>query len=286
VIFINIILAGTGFIFMNFYSQIYYKLCNENVNNKIHYCRGSNIHKHHIIPRHAGGGEDESNFTYLSVRQHIIAHFLLWKMHRMVNDLRSMHMLGAKLTYEQRSIVGKWCHENKIGMFSFSKEEKAEISRKNGKRAKERKTGIHNPETFSKFASLGGKASIVSLNNPWSYWASKEGRSKRAQMGGRIHTGKVWIHKGDTTTRCLFNEIEEKMNEGWQYGMKDGGKEYVNNGDRTFRIETDRIFKLILRGWQLGKAPNYKPNRKRSKHELSYAALLELECQDEHIQPK
>ena len=76
------------------------------------------------------------------------------------------------------------------------------------------------------------------------------------------------------------------MNEGWQYGMKDGGKEYVNNGDRTFRIETDKIFKLILRGWQLGKAPNYKPNRKRSKHELSYAALLELECQDEHIQPK
>ena len=74
------------------------------------------------------------------------------------------------------------------------------------------------------------------------------------------------------------------MDNGWKYGMKDGGKEYVNNGEKTFRVESDKIFDLLLRGWKLGKAPNYKPDRKRSKHELSYAALLEFECQDEHSQ--
>jgi hypothetical protein len=190
--------------------------------------------------------------------------------------------LGAKLTYEQRSIVGKWCYENKIGMFSFSKEEKAEISRRNGKMAKERETGIHNPENFSKFASLGGKASIVSPNNPWTYWATREGRSTRASLGGKSHVGKVWIHKDDVITRCLYSEISKKIDDGWQYGMKDGGKEYVNNGEKTFRIQTEKIFELLLRGWQLGKAPNYQPDRKRSKKEFSYESLLELESQGEH----
>jgi len=286
VICINIMLAGTRINLMKFYAQIYYNICNENVNNKIHYCKGSNIHKHHIIPRHAGGGEDESNFTYLSIRQHIAAHFLLWKIHGMVNDLRSMHMLGAKLTYEQRRIVGKWCYENKIGMFSIGKEERAEISRRGIKTQIKNKLGIHNPENFSKFASLGGKASIISPNNPWAYWASKEGQSARAHLGGKSHIGKLWIHKNDVITRCLNTEIQQKIDEGWQYGMKDGGKEYVNNGEKTFRIETNRIFGLLLRGWQLGKAPNYQPDRRRSKKEFSYESLLELESQGEHSLPK
>lgn len=283
---INIILTGTALNLMKFYAQIYYNLCNKNVNNKIYYCRGSNIHKHHIVPKHAGGGEDENNFTYLSIREHIIAHFLLWKIHGMINDLRSMHMLGAKLTSQQRSTVGKWCYENKIGMFSISKERRSEISRKNGKRTKELKIGIHNPENFSKFASLGGKASIISPNNPWAYWASKEGQSARAHLGGKSHIGKLWIHKDDVITRCLHSEIQQKIDEGWQYGMKDRGREYVNNGEKTFRIETNKIFELLLRGWQLGKAPNYQPDRKRSKKEFSYQSLLEWESQGEHSLPK
>ena len=67
----------------------------------------SGIHKHHIIPKHRGGKDTVDNFTYLTVREHIIAHFLLWKIHGSPNDLRSMHMLGANLTPKQRKILRK-----------------------------------------------------------------------------------------------------------------------------------------------------------------------------------
>ena len=37
-------------------------------------------HGHHIIPKHIGGTDDEWNFVFLTVKQHALAHRLLWKM--------------------------------------------------------------------------------------------------------------------------------------------------------------------------------------------------------------
>jgi hypothetical protein len=38
--------------------------------------------RHHIIPRAHGGSDDDSNLVYLTGREHYIAHWLLWKIHR------------------------------------------------------------------------------------------------------------------------------------------------------------------------------------------------------------
>jgi len=35
--------------------------------------------KHHIVPRSMGGGDDASNIICLTLRQHYIAHWMLWK---------------------------------------------------------------------------------------------------------------------------------------------------------------------------------------------------------------
>ena len=40
------------------------------------------IHKHHIIPRHAGGTDDPSNIVELTVAEHADAHWLLWSLHK------------------------------------------------------------------------------------------------------------------------------------------------------------------------------------------------------------
>lgn len=37
------------------------------------------LHKHHIIPRHAGGTNDPSNIIELTVEQHAEAHRLLYE---------------------------------------------------------------------------------------------------------------------------------------------------------------------------------------------------------------
>ena len=108
---------------MGIYSKIYNNLCFSRCqSNK--WKKGSGIHRHHIIPKHSGGSNEESNYCYLTIREHIIAHFLLWKIYKTPNDLRSMKMLGANITPAQRKIMGEYCRDNNIGFFGASKEQK------------------------------------------------------------------------------------------------------------------------------------------------------------------
>lgn len=206
---------------MNIYLKLYYTIISRGVNKKDLWENKSNqLHRHHIVPKHSGGLDEESNYSYLTIREHIAAHFLLWKIHKNPNDLRSMHMLGAKLSRKQRQIIGRWCYENKIGMFSASSQQKNEWSKKGVTNQIVNGIGIHNPDNFSYHASLGGKAAIKSPNNPWSYWASPEGRSERARMGGKALNGYKCVHKpGDKTFKRIKPEnVEEYLSKGYILG--------------------------------------------------------------------
>jgi len=67
---------------MNIYNTLYHNLVESHRCLKEQWVPiGSGLDRHHIIPRHAGGTDDESNFTYLTHREHIAAHWLLWKIH-------------------------------------------------------------------------------------------------------------------------------------------------------------------------------------------------------------
>lgn len=208
------------------YYIIYHNLCQSRKNLREEWIPGSGIHAHHIIPKHHGGGDEIDNITYLTVREHQIAHFLLWKLYRMPNDLRAMYMLGANLTPAQRRITGEWCRDNKIGIFGATDTE----------RKKWRNRGIdsqkNNGDTNSfywwstaegrkKRASMGGKASIFSGNNKeWIFWNSSAGRKKRASMGGKSHKGKKCMYRpGDKTFIRVKNEdIPQRLNEGYIFG--------------------------------------------------------------------
>ena len=39
------------------------------------------IHKHHIVPKHAGGSDDPSNIAHLNIEQHAEAHRVLYEEH-------------------------------------------------------------------------------------------------------------------------------------------------------------------------------------------------------------
>ena len=214
---------------MSIYSIIYYNLCQNKSQLKESWQPGSNLHRHHIIPKHSGGTDDDSNFTYLTIREHIIAHFLLWKIHKNPNDLRSMKMLGAKLTYEQRRIVGLWCKENKIGYHDPKVRKKAQQKGlESQKQSNTKKTFYYwsTKEGRKERSSLGGKSSIKSSNNPWSYWASEEGRKQRSSMGGKAHKGKKCMYKpGDKSfIRVKPEDIQSYLNEGYIFGSPHSSK--------------------------------------------------------------
>lgn len=205
---------------MSIYHKIYNNLCSVGVNKKSYWeLKELGYHRHHIIPKHSGGSNEENNFTYLTVREHIIAHYLLWKLHRKPNDLRAMHMLGAKLTPTYRRIVGVWCKENGIGIWNPKhKKDKSEWCKRGAQTQIKESIGIHNPENFKKYASIGGKVSILSDKNPWKYWASDKGRRERAKLGGLSHIGKKWIFRNNIRTRCKISDLKKYLSEGWQLG--------------------------------------------------------------------
>ena len=43
---------------------------------------GEYYEKHHIIPKSMGGGNEPNNLIYLTAREHFIAHWLLWRIHK------------------------------------------------------------------------------------------------------------------------------------------------------------------------------------------------------------
>jgi len=84
---------------MSIYKRIYNNLVNSHKNLKEEWKPiGSGLERHRIIPRHQGGTYEENNCTYLTRRQHIIAHWLLWKINRNDGDLMAWkYMSGIKI---------------------------------------------------------------------------------------------------------------------------------------------------------------------------------------------
>ena len=211
---------------MSFYAKCYYNICEKGKQVKILYLPLSGLHKHHIVPRHSGGTDEDANLTYLTVREHKIAHFLLWKIHNNINDLRSMKMLGANLSVANRRLIGIWCWQNKIGIHGYSKDQR----QKNALKGLDTQKKSNTKDSFyywsteqgrKERASMGGKASLASGNNiEFAYWMSSAGLKERASMGGKSHLGKKCMFKpGDKTfIRVLPKNVDEYLQNGYIFG--------------------------------------------------------------------
>ncbi len=54
-------------------------------------------HRHHVVPKHAGGSDDDDNLVYLTVEEHIEAHRRLYREHGKLADMASANLLQASL---------------------------------------------------------------------------------------------------------------------------------------------------------------------------------------------
>lgn len=207
---------------MKFYARIYENLCNRR---KISPAE-NDFHVHHIIPKHTNGTDSEENLVRLTIKEHILAHFLLWKITHNINDLRAMYMLGAKLSKEQRKKTGEFCRDNNIGLFKASKQKRKEWALR-GFETQKNKNGTDNfyywstPEGRKQRAKMGGIASFKSGNNKeFVFWMSKEGLKKRSSLGGKAHKGKKVMHKPGDKTFIRVNDIDIStyLNQGYVFG--------------------------------------------------------------------
>ena len=58
-------------------------------------------HKHHIIPRHAGGTDDPSNLVYLTVEEHAEAHKKLYEKYGRWQDYSAWQGLSGRMGKEE-----------------------------------------------------------------------------------------------------------------------------------------------------------------------------------------
>jgi hypothetical protein len=202
---------------------IYKHLCESRKSLVESYGVGSGLHRHHIIPRHSGGADEVSNFTYLTVREHIIAHYLLWRIHRNPNDLRSMKMLGANISPKQRQLTGLFCRDSGIGIFSESyrtdKKANSERCRKSAETQKKLQVGTFNKEKRNEIASLGGKVGGsnqkklgIGIHDPKNF-------KKNASLGGKAIKGMICVTNGKHRTRVKPENLEEYLSNGYWKGF-------------------------------------------------------------------
>jgi hypothetical protein len=81
---------------MSIYTRIYNNLVKTRSDLKEEWENRSNVlQRHRVLPGHQGGKYVEDNCTYLTLREHIIAHYLLWKIHRNPGDYKAYKMMSG-----------------------------------------------------------------------------------------------------------------------------------------------------------------------------------------------
>jgi hypothetical protein len=91
-------------------------------------------HKHHIVPRHAGGTDDPSNLIELTVEEHAEAHRTLYEQHNRWQDYIAWKTLSGQMTLDEASIAA-WKEGCRKGGYA-PKPPLSQSARENLRRAK------------------------------------------------------------------------------------------------------------------------------------------------------
>jgi len=150
------------------FEKIYKNLCERGKNLKEQWEPvGSGLERHRILPKHQGGTYVDLNCTYLTLREHAIAHYLLWRINGNVGDRDAYQMmsginpnnypswLGRKHTPEAKKKMSEAMKGDKHP--NFGKTRTPEARKKISESMKGDKNHFygkkHSPETIRRFLS-------------------------------------------------------------------------------------------------------------------------------------
>lgn len=161
----------------SFHLNRYYKFIDSLRNQVIDgYCE-----KHHILPRSLGGSDDPSNIIRLTVRQHYIAHWMLWKAYGGVMAVAFDYMSGikrygsrlpSKTVEALRADVSKRISERTVSEATRQKQRDAKLGRKlspeHVEKVRQSRVGKLLPEQWRKAVS-DGKRGKATRGTGWSH---------------------------------------------------------------------------------------------------------------------
>lgn len=185
---------------------------------------GSGLQRHRILPGHQGGTYDPRNVAYLTVREHIIAHYLLWRIHRRGYDqeaYRGMKGLDLKSYPSRLGMKHSAETRRKLSEAMKGKTHSAETRRKQGEARKGKK---HSEEAKRKMSKARKGKKLGPRTKEQKLKISKALRGKkRGPMTEERKRKLSEAHKGKTHS----TETRRKLSEAHK------GKTWWNNGEQT-----------------------------------------------------
>jgi hypothetical protein len=159
-------------------------------------------HKHHIIPKHMGGTDDQKNLIELSVKEHAQAHLELYEKYGKKEDLCAYYMLsgksqdpefkklvcslGGKGSYNKRKELGV-AHLPFFGK-KLTEEEKKDICSKGGKIQGKRNADSGHMIKIQKLSNpveAGKKGGATTIARGKGAFGNPVERLKSASKGGK-----------------------------------------------------------------------------------------------------
>ena len=199
---------------------------------------GKIYHKHHIIPRSAGGNDDKDNLIILEYHDHVIAHYILWKLNP-TNSNWIAYRLMSGVNETKKELI------EKIKLEAISKRSLGNIGSPEAiKKFKKKRS-----ETISKMSTEERSIKFGNHKENHPFWGVDRKGEKAANYGQSKGSYEVFTPQGEILN---FKSLKEMMN----YGFDEGTiKRNRNKG----------IIKKPQNGGRPSKWIGYKIEYKRNK---------------------
>lgn len=192
--------------------------------------------KHHIVPRHANGSNDEENLISLLPEEHYIIHLLRYKIYNNKNDFLAVRFIVngfiSKSSIDHRSFLSKLgCHKHFIQKFRLEHGWQTKEGRNSISKARKNTMPVVDVVTGEMIGS-------VNTNHPNVVAGKWVHHTKGKNTYIDEHGNKVFITKSEALKRRLYSASKI---EGTNKGPRNSGFRKMTDEHKT------RIWELIPR---------------------------------------
>jgi hypothetical protein len=199
-------------------------------------------HKHHIVPRHAGGSDGPSNIIELTIHEHAEAHRLLYEQFGRWQDRVAWLSLAGIMKQEER--IYEILKNSNPGGWKPTKEQLIKLS--------ESKKGVKNP-MFGKIASNRGvKRPGVGGRKKGTKWSDSE---RKSQELAKLKPGRYDYLKTENRSERYRGENNPNF-----------GKPGATTGKKTYHNGLEEKFFVVGKqedGFVLGRLPGSRVGIKK-----------------------
>lgn len=165
---------------------------------------GETYHKHHIIPRSSGGSDDESNLITLEYRDHVIAHYILYKANPSNSNWIAYRLMSG-VDSDKKKLV------EQLKLEAISKRDLGKI----GSPEAIKKMKISRAKTVSKMTKEEKSLKFGNHKENHPFWGVNRKGKKAANYGQSKGEYIVWNPEGE---KLYFKSLRKMMDYGFDEG--------------------------------------------------------------------